>query len=215
MAAALATKGTSPYSVYLMALRLMEQNKMSGDLLEFGAGVGNMICQLHENGYKGKITGIDLMERPEGIPADIGWCQADLNEKTNLPSASFDGIISTEVIEHLENPRAMFRECSRLLRPGGKLVVTTPNQESIRAILSLIFGGHFCAFREWCYPLHITALLRQDLQHICKETGFAPPQFVFNNSGSIPKFPWLRYEQIGFKGRLFSDGLGLYTYKVK
>lgn len=214
MATALATKGFSPFSVYAMTLRLLDQHGIQGDLLEFGAGVGNLIVQLQANAYSGNITGVDLMARPQDLPQSIEWHQADLNDKTDLPAESFDAIISTEVIEHLENPRAVFRELSRLLRPGGKLILTTPNQESIRSFLAVIFGSHFVAFRDSSYPLHITALLRKDLERICLETGFAPPQFDYDNSGSIPKFPWLRFEKLGLKGRLFSDGLGMVTHKL-
>lgn len=215
MALALATKGTSPYSVYYMALRLMKEHKVKGDLLEFGAGIGTMISQLHANGYEGKITGVDMMARPADIPADIEWRQADLNDKTDLPDACFDAILSTEVIEHLENPRAVFREFHRLLRPDGTLIMTTPNQESLRSLLSLVFGTHFAAFVEGAYPLHITALIRKDLEHLCLETGFASPEFAFDNSGSIPKFPWLRFENFGLKGRLFSDGIAIVTKKIE
>ena len=40
-----------------------------------------------------------------------------------MADGSFDAIISTEVIEHLENPRAVFREFARLVRPGGRLLL--------------------------------------------------------------------------------------------
>jgi len=123
-------------------------------------------------------------------------------------------IISTEVIEHLENPRAVFREFHRLLRPAGTLLITTPNQESLRSLLSLIFEGHFAAFRAGSYPAHISALVRKDLEHVFLETGFSPPGFSYDDSGSIPKFPWLRWETFGLKGRLLSDGLAIVTQKI-
>jgi len=214
MAAAIASKGTSPDSVYLMTLRLMEKYQLQGDLLEFGAGIGTLISELQADGYRGTITGADMMPKPKGLAEGIVWTQADLNEKTNLPDAAFDVIISTEVIEHLENPRAVFREFHRLLRPAGTLLLTTPNQESLRSLLSLIFEGHFVAFKAGSYPAHITALVRKDLQHVCLETGFSPPEFAFDDSGSIPKFPWLRWENFGLKGRLFSDGIAIVTRKT-
>ena len=214
MAAAIASKGTSPNSVYLMTLRLMEKHHLQGDLLEFGAGIGTLIAELHARGYRGTINGVDMIPKPKGLPEAIAWTQADLNERTRLADNSFDVIISTEVIEHLENPRAVFREFHRLLRPSGTLLITTPNQESLRSFLSLILDGHFPAFKEGSYPAHITALVRKDLEYVCLETGFSPPEFSYNDSGSIPKFSWLRWENFHLKGRIFSDGIALVTRKA-
>ena len=103
------------------------------------------------------------------MPNEIEWIQADLNAPLPCPDASFDAIISTEVIEHLENPRAVFREFSRLLRPGGHLLLTTPNQESIRSLASLIVRGHHVAFLDESYPAHLTALVRRDMERLCLE----------------------------------------------
>lgn len=211
--AAIASKGTSPNSVYRMTLQLLETHHLRGALLEFGAGMGSLISELHARGYQGLITGVDIMPKPAGVPDGIVWALADLNEPTGLPEGAYDVVVSTEVIEHLENPRAVFREFHRLLAPGGTLVVTTPNQESLRSVLSLALEGHFAAFKEGSYPAHITALVRKDLERVCLETGFAPPEFAYDNSGSIPKFPWLRWEQFGLGGRLFSDGVAIVTRK--
>jgi 2-polyprenyl-3-methyl-5-hydroxy-6-metoxy-1,4-benzoquinol methylase len=123
---------------------------------------------------------------------------------------AFDVIMSVEVIEHLENPRAIFREFFRLLRPGGGLILTTPNQESIRSYCGLVFGGHFASFLGRSYPAHITALLRMDISRICEECGFGAPLYFYTNSGKIPKLPQVNWQQISFgllKGRLFSDNL--------
>lgn len=46
-----------------------------------------------------------------------------------FPDGTFDVVVSIDVHEHLEAPRALNREIARVLRPGGKAVVTTPNGE--------------------------------------------------------------------------------------
>lgn len=208
------TKGISHDAIYNMALRLVRQYGLRGKLLEFGCGTGNLISALLESGYEGVITGADIMPRPEGIPTAVTWLQADLNEPLPVPDASFDHIISTDVIEHLENPRAIFREFSRLLRPGGTIIVTTPNQESIRSLLTLLVDGHFVHFRDSCYPAHISALLHKDFERICGEAGFSKPEFHYTESGAIPKFPWRRWEHLGLGGKWFSDGLAITAKKL-
>jgi 2-polyprenyl-3-methyl-5-hydroxy-6-metoxy-1,4-benzoquinol methylase len=48
-----------------------------------------------------------------------------------LADGSFDCVLLSEVIEHLEAPKVSIREASRVLRPGGRLLVTTPNYQSL------------------------------------------------------------------------------------
>jgi len=43
-----------------------------------------------------------------------------------LPDASFDACLCTEVLEHLPHPIEALRELARLLRPGGRLILTAP-----------------------------------------------------------------------------------------
>jgi 2-polyprenyl-3-methyl-5-hydroxy-6-metoxy-1,4-benzoquinol methylase len=52
---------------------------------------------------------------------------------TSLPPGAFDAVYSIEVVEHLSNDMldAMVLECMRLLKKGGILVITTPNDESL------------------------------------------------------------------------------------
>ena len=44
---------------------------------------------------------------------------------TGEPEASYDLVLSTQVLEHIENPEAYLGECYRILRPGGRLILTT------------------------------------------------------------------------------------------
>lgn len=61
-----------------------------------------------------------------GIARHAVVMQADA-QAIALPSASIDTVISCETIEHVPDPRAAVREMGRLLRPGGRLFLTTPN----------------------------------------------------------------------------------------
>jgi 2-polyprenyl-3-methyl-5-hydroxy-6-metoxy-1,4-benzoquinol methylase len=213
---ALASEGISAEPIYQTVLQLCRTLRLNGDLFEFGAGTGTLAKQLSVSHTDGTITCADIRPRPESLPGSILWVQTDLNNAIPVPANSFDIIISTEVIEHLENPRAIFREFYRLLRSHGVLIVTTPNQESVRSIAGLLMGGHFVAFLGRSYPAHITALLRKDFQRICSETYFDPPRFYYTDSGGIPKLPQIRWQSLTFgllKGRLFSDNMAVVTQK--
>jgi len=210
--AAESSAGISGESIYRMAHAAIHQYGLHGDLLEYGAGTGSLILRLEKERLFSTITGADILGRPEALPAEMTWLQADLNEPLPCGHGSYDTIVSTEVIEHLENPRAAFREFHRLLRPGGTLIVTTPNQESLRSLLCFAVHGHFAAFRDASYPAHITALLSTDFIRICSETGFDPPIFLYSDSGGLPGFPqflWQRVSAAICRGKWFSDNFGL------
>jgi 2-polyprenyl-3-methyl-5-hydroxy-6-metoxy-1,4-benzoquinol methylase len=210
LAAAQATGGTSSDAVYRLTKSCLTHCASGGDLLEFGAGAGTLLRDLASTGRFHSITGTDILARPGDLPPSVNWVQADLNDSLALASASFDTIVSTEVIEHLENPRAVVRELRRLLRPGGRVIITTPNQESWRSLLSLLIKGHFVMFLESNYPAHITALVRMDLERILNEAGFGSIEFGFSDHGGLPGRPRNTWQEISgnlLKGRRFSDNV--------
>jgi 2-polyprenyl-3-methyl-5-hydroxy-6-metoxy-1,4-benzoquinol methylase len=113
-----------------------------------------------------------------------------------VPDGSYDVVVAAEVIEHLENPRAICRELFRLLRPGGHVLLSTPNNESWRSLVALVLRGHFVAFGDTCYPAHITALVRQDLDRVLGEAGFGPRSFAFTNDGGLPGMPSRTWQSV-------------------
>jgi 2-polyprenyl-3-methyl-5-hydroxy-6-metoxy-1,4-benzoquinol methylase len=213
--AAEASGGTSRSEIGDLVLRLVREELLTGSVLDFGAGKGELIRKLVDAGMFTRVSGADILERPAGLPETVHWYHQDLNADISAEEV-FDAVICSEVIEHLENPRATFRAIYKLLRPGGTLILTMPNQESIRSYVGLLFGGHFVHFLGASYPAHITALLRADLDRICAETRFTRCRFIYTNVGGIPKLPWLKWQQVSLgllRGRLFSDNLALVARK--
>ncbi len=85
----------------------------------------------------------------------------DLNTSLPWSDRSFDAVFSTEGIEHLENHYSFLREICRILKPGGTLVLTTPNITALRSRVR--FFGSGCFGRDG-KPLNETA--RHPLHHI-------------------------------------------------
>lgn len=208
--AAEASGGISSEVIYERVLSVLKEYDLRGRALDYGAGIGNFTRKLSESGRFAQIDGADILPRPENLPSAIAWRRLDLNDADAIPAASFDVVIAAEVIEHLENPRQVAREWFRILKPGGVLVLSTPNNESIRSLLALLVRGHYVAFLDSCYPAHITALLRQDLMRILTEAGFADVRFHFSNHGGLPKMPRVSWQQVSLgllKGCRFSDNI--------
>jgi 2-polyprenyl-3-methyl-5-hydroxy-6-metoxy-1,4-benzoquinol methylase len=98
--------------------------------------------------------------RYHSFPADCEVYPANFDSGPLALRAAFaDVIVAAEIIEHLENPRALMRELARMVKPGGWIFVTTPNQLSFLGLLTLLTKHRFVAFRDVHYPAHRTALL--------------------------------------------------------
>jgi SAM-dependent methyltransferase len=94
--------------------------------LDYGCGRGEMLRRVAPRVKR--ACGIDV--DPEALPSLPGVEVQAVREGEPLPfeSESFDLITCLEVIEHVANERETFRELSRVLRPGGTLILTTPHK---------------------------------------------------------------------------------------
>jgi 2-polyprenyl-3-methyl-5-hydroxy-6-metoxy-1,4-benzoquinol methylase len=208
--AAEASSGISSEVIYDRILKVIGDYDLRGRALDYGAGIGNFTRKLLASGRFEQIDGADILLRPENLPSTIRWHRLDLNDADAIPATNFDVVIAAEVIEHLENPRQVAREWFRILKPGGTLILSTPNNESMRSLMTLLVRGHYVAFLDSCYPAHITALLRKDLGRILTEAGFSEVRFHFTNHGGLPKLPAVSWQQVSWgllKGCRFSDNL--------
>src|ERR1035438_8918776 len=110
------------------------------------AGCGRYLKFCKELSGIALMVGIDLepvvetdnRRAPFGVRGDIG--------KLPFPSGHFDMVISRSVVEHLEDPPQVFREFSRVLRPGGKVVIITPNKYDYISVIEI--GRASCRARE-------------------------------------------------------------------
>lgn len=207
--AILQSLGLSGDEIYETGIELVRKLDLSGSILDFGCGQGRFLSMLSTLKFS-ELAGADLMNKPSELPKTFQWLQTDLNKELAFEPESFDVIIAIEVIEHLENPRAVVRELRRILRPGGYLIMSTPNNESIRSLLSLILKGHFVSFLEKDYPAHITALNSLDIKRICAESHFDDISFHYIKKGLIPGLKGITWQQLSFgllQGKRFSDNV--------
>jgi SAM-dependent methyltransferase len=143
-------------------------------VLDLAAGSGAMCLRLKDIGMR--PTGTDLVPENFRLHGEVDFVTANLNDE--LPEAlrqGFDCVIATELIEHLENPRHLIRQCHDLLKPGGLLIVSTPNTASSISLAQFVRSGEF----RWFTPLqynndgHIMPILLPVLRYALEECGFA------------------------------------------
>jgi 2-polyprenyl-3-methyl-5-hydroxy-6-metoxy-1,4-benzoquinol methylase len=178
------SRGTSCSAIYQMVARTIAMQGIQGDVLvDVGCGGGQL---WHYLGAKfAKYIGVDGVLY-EDLPPEIEFHYHDLDSgRIPLPTGSGDVVVALETIEHLENPRAFFRDLHRLTRPGGWLIVTTPNQLSLLSILTLIFKKRFNAFQDVHYPAHLSALLEIDLKRMAEECGMQDVAVNYSLQGRI------------------------------
>jgi SAM-dependent methyltransferase len=113
-------------------------------ILDVGSGVPFLSGYLSLTGFK-NINTVDIGD----ISYDPYWriqtCKLNIEEET-LPfeNSSFDLILLLEVFEHLyKRPNHVFREIRRVLRPGGTLIISTPNGGIIKKLVRRLVKGRF------------------------------------------------------------------------
>lgn len=176
-------------AIYRMVATALARRDIRGDcFLDVGCGAGHLRGFVQDR--FARYVGADGI-RYDDFPDDARFHQIDLDTGTvPLADACADVAAAVETIEHLENPRALARELVRLTRPGGWVIVTTPNQRSLLSLLTLITKGHFSAFQDADYPAHITALLDTDLRRIGQELGLREAAVAYTALGRLPLSPW-------------------------
>jgi 2-polyprenyl-3-methyl-5-hydroxy-6-metoxy-1,4-benzoquinol methylase len=138
----------------------------NGRLLDFGCGGGSYLLRMHEQGWD--VTGLDLaasaiqtIPSRRGLRTFVGTLpHAELRDET------FDVITMWQSLEHVHEPQEVLREARRLLAPGGKLIIATPNIDS----LPFRWFGH--AWYGLDLPRHLTHFAPWTLRLMLHRAGF-------------------------------------------
>lgn len=170
------------YAAVIAAAAAASQLRPRARHLDIGAGRGELIRALQARAPLASFACDCHVER---FAADVPCADLDL-DAAPLPyaDASFDLVTASEVVEHLENYRALCREMFRVTRPGGLAVITTPNVINLRSRVRYLV----CGFANLFGPLplrnerrhstagHITPIPYFYLAHALREAGFAAPE---------------------------------------
>lgn len=111
---------------YAFASRLIAGKRV----LDIACGEGYGAAAMRKAGAK-SVTGIDISEEACSHARERYGIDARRGDAENIPLAdgSVDVVVSFETVEHLPNPPRFLAECARVLVPGGRLIISTPNKD--------------------------------------------------------------------------------------
>jgi SAM-dependent methyltransferase len=137
-----------------------------GRLLDVGCGDGTIMARLRRLGWSAEGTEVDAeaaahARTEHGLTVHLGPL-----ETLGFPDGAFDAVVMNHVIEHVHDPVSLLKECRRILRPGGRLIVVTPNAMSL---------GHRMLKADWYaleHPRHLCLFSRITLRECAERAGF-------------------------------------------
>jgi 2-polyprenyl-3-methyl-5-hydroxy-6-metoxy-1,4-benzoquinol methylase len=132
-----------------------------GRLLDVGAGAGLFLDVARETGWKVEGTELSLAASRAAAERGIRVHVGDL-ARLPLDPGSFDAVVTLETVEHVPSPPAFLAAVFRLVRPGGGLLLTTPNYDSLsRRLLGrewlAVSPDHLCLFTPRALRRCVTA----------------------------------------------------------
>ena len=218
---------------FVHTLELVPRGDASKSVLEMGAYMQMTPALRFELGY-GTVRGcyygspgrIDrktvVSQTGETFECEIDHFDAE-RDPFPYADASFDTVLCCELIEHLVNdPMAMMSEINRILKPGGHLVLTTPNIVSARAISAILQGYHPAFFPAYIRPRkqdeepearHNREYAPLEIQHLLTDAGF---EVVRLETGEFlnephPEFAWVMHLLDRYKLMRDLRGDGIYA----
>jgi len=166
------------------AARRLLRKLPKGRLVELGAGHGAMSDWARNEGFD--VTALDVDPRLFE-PAGIAVVRADLNRPFPLDDRCTDVVVAIEVIEHLENLFAFFREVFRILKSDGHVVFSTPNEHNLESRWSYFVSGFYENSREVIHEddpelsmRHINLVPLSQLEFAWRRAGLCYVDFEVN-----------------------------------
>lgn len=166
-------------------------------ILDFGCGKGEILSEISKLNPNAKLIGVDVSEKALEEARKL-FPQAEFRlikdgEKVPIGDKEVDFIFSSEVIEHIYDTENAISEMNRILKPGGKLLLTTPYHGFLKNILVTLFN-----FDKHFDPTgpHVRFFSKKTLTNLLMKFGF-------------------QVEEQGFFGRFYPISHSIYISALK
>jgi SAM-dependent methyltransferase len=138
-----------------------------GKVLDLGCWDGSFLKMLPPTWEK---WGADLARHPD-LPSEVTFLPANLDEEFPVGTQTFDLVFAGEIIEHVLATTLFLKNCFKVLKPGGCLILTTPNLSCwVNLWLWFKLGQFYCVNSDTDQDGHVRYLaprtLRTSLQHV-------------------------------------------------
>ena len=154
--------------VFRRAAGLLDRHGKGGRLLDVGTGFGFFLAEMKDRGWD--VAGVEISEKA------LCYAQEALGltmfrgplEKVGFSENEFDVVTGFYLIEHLPDPIAFLKECHRILRPGGFLLLRYPHTTPIKNMLRLLGIKN----RLYDLPAHLSDFAPGMIQQSLEKAGF-------------------------------------------
>jgi SAM-dependent methyltransferase len=161
------------YGLYKRCRVIVSCFDRPGRLLDVGCATGVFLHGMRRRGWE--TYGVDISSKATEYAKERFGLDVFTGTVAEAAFANnfFDVVTLWDVLEHVYDPRGTLLEISRILRPGGLLVLSLPSLESFEASL---FGSNWIG---WDMPRHLHLFPQPVLDRLLAETGFRPQEVSF------------------------------------
>jgi len=160
--------------IFKKAAHLLGKSKREGRLLDVGSGLGFFLSEMENRGWE--VTGVEISQKAMDYARNVLGVTVHTGPlgKIGFPGNHFDAVTAFYVIEHLSDPMAFLKECYRILKPGGLLLLRYPHTTPIKNFLRL-FG---IENRLYDLPAHLSDFSPGTIQRFLERAGFEACQHL-------------------------------------
>ena len=198
-------------SMVLLTNAVRERIGIKPTVLDFGCGRGNFVVDEIGDVFAEKV-GLDASLDATTGNTSMNRIVIGNDNTLAFPDHTFDIVLSLWVFEHVEHPNRVFKEISRVLKPGGFFAFVTPNRKSLLIALRRVLSKNIAdrilkrlygREEEDVFDVFYRANTTQDIQRLAADTGFAIEILKENADPSYTSFNALTYRYSVWFSRFF------------